>query len=308
MKRLLFFMTCLFSIFSSVAPAASFDVEGQARSALQYFLEEVERDPTLTHEEQLEKVREFKTFEERLSPEVAFRLTGFLLEENRARVIAMFQHAGLEEVEFKSSLADYDKAVLRVQKRDVETARQMLFFIAELKLHRQFVYEFGVALGCPERQLLRHDLCKLNANQFEGYARYFRGGKEEKDKLAYLMAWEEHQLEEHHHECYSRNGFDFDTFPQERLRNNMLEAVADLLAATKQRGGTTLTDWLLNHFPKKNPHPRLIPYLEEALIKAHSYYLESEKNPDSYPIFRGFPCWNQEIATLFKSIQGESIF
>ena len=117
------------------------------------------------------------------------------------------------------------------------------------------------------------------------------------------MAWEDHQHEEHHHECYNKVGFDFDNFPEERLRNNMLEVVADLLAATKQRGGTTLTDWLLNHFPNKNPHPRLIPYLEEALIKAHTFYLEGKANPDSNNIFRDLSCWNEEIAELFSELK-----
>lgn len=302
--KLLLLITCLCSAFlyATPTPPAS-AADRQVQAAMQYYLEEVERDPLLTHEEQHEKVQEFKTFAAQLSPEAASRITCLLLAECRARVIEIMQHATLDEIEMKSSLADYDRAVLNVQKMDVEIARQMLFFVAELKIHRAYVYEFGIALECPERQLLRHDLCKLNAEQFEGYARYFRGGKEEEDKLAYLAAWQEHQHEEHHHECYSQEGFDFDNFPQERLRDNMLEAVADLLAATKQRGGMTLTEWLLNHFPKKNPHPRLIPYLEEALIKAHAFYLENEVNPDSCAIFRGLPCWNQEIAELFSKLK-----
>lgn len=53
----------------------------------------------------------------------------------------------------------------------------MLFFVAELKIHRQYVYDFGIALGCPAKQLLRHDLCKLDIEQIEGYARYFRAGR-----------------------------------------------------------------------------------------------------------------------------------
>jgi hypothetical protein len=293
-----FFSGCL----SATAMPSASAPEGQEQAAMEYFLGEVERDSALAHEERHEKIREFKAFEDQLSPEVSYRLTLLLLEESRARVIEMFQQADLDELEIKNSLADFDKAVLSFQTMDVETARQILFFVAELKIHREYVYEFGVALGCPEKQLLRHDLCKLNAEQLEGYARYFRGGRQEEDKLAYLAAWQEHQLEEHHHECYS-NEFDFDNFPKERLRYNMLEAVADLLASTKQRGGTTLTDWLLNRFPRKNPHPRLIPYLEEALIKAHAFYLES----DSYPIFRGLPCWNHEIAELFSTLKKASL-
>jgi hypothetical protein len=171
------------------------------------------------------------------------------------------------------------------------------------KYFNRYVYAFGVALGCPEKQLLRHDLCKLEVEQLEGYARYFRGGETQEDKPGYLAAWQMHQLEEHHHECYSQAGFDFDTFSEERLRNSMLESVADLLASAKQRGGTTLTEWLLHDFPKKKPHPRLIPYFEQALLKAHAFYLESEQNPDSQSIFRGLSCWNREIAELFNKLK-----
>ena len=172
----------------------------------------------------------------------------------------MLQNAGLDSSEIDGFLAGYEEAILRVQNMNVEIAREMLFFVAELKIHRQYVYDFGVALGCPEKQLLRHDLCKLDVEQFEGYARYFRGGRQDEDKLGYLAAWELHQYEEHHHQSYSKEGFNFDNFPEERLRDNMLETVADLLAANKQRGGGTLIDYLVNIFPKQNPHPRLLPF------------------------------------------------
>jgi hypothetical protein len=168
----------------------------------------------------------------------------------------MLQNALLDELEIKVYLADYEKLILNTEQMEVEFARQMLFFVGELKTHRQYIYEFGMALGCPEKQLLRHDLCKLRVEQFEGYARSFRGGKQEVDKLAYLAAWREHQHEEHQHEAYSKEGFNFDNMTEECLRNNMLEAVADLLAATKQRGGYTLIDWLVTVFLKKStPSP-----------------------------------------------------
>ncbi len=315
MKNKLFsLIPCLFA---GVVPAANIDIthqlshistptiEKEAQVAFQYFLDEVEKDAILSHEEQHKKVQEFKTFADGLSPEVALLVTNLLLQETRSRIIDIFNKAGLEELEINEYLADYE-VVRRSEKMNVEFARQMLFFVAELKLHRQYVYEFGVALGCPEKQLLRHDLCKLHKEQFEGYARYFRGGRQEVDKLAYLAAWEEHQYEEHHHEAYTKEGFDFEKITDERLRNNMLEAVADLLAATKQRGGGTLIGWLVNVFPKKNPHPRLIPYLEEALKKAHAFYLESEKNPDAESIFKGFPCWNSDVEKAFGSLKATS--
>lgn len=278
--------------------------EEETQAAFQYFLDEVEQDALLTHEEQHDKIQEFKIFADNLSPKAASYLTSLLIEETRSRIIDMLQDAGLDSEEVDGFLVGYEEAILRVQNINVEIAREMLFFVAELKIHRQYVYDFGVALGCPEKQLLRHDLCKLDVEQFEGYARYFRGGRRDEDKLAYLAAWEIHQHEEHHHESYSKEGFDFDNFPEERLFNNMLESVADLLASSKQRGGGTLIHWLVNNYPKKHPHPRLLPFFEEALKKAHAFYLDSEENPDSkYRIFQGLPCWNSDLEEVFSELR-----
>ena len=190
---------------------------------------------------------------------------------------------------------------------NVETARQMLFFVAELKIHRQYVYEFGVALGAPAKQLLRHDLCKLSAEQFEAYVRYFRGGRLESDKAAFLAAWRIHQHEEHHLESYRKKKGYIDNFSDERLQNNMLEATADMLAATKQRGGGFLTDWLVNVFPKSNPHPRLIPFLRNGLKAAHEFYLESTVHSDSDSIFKDLPSWNSEVEEVFKKLASSNL-
>lgn len=315
MKNLFFcLILCSFMHAIYVAPVAgnqdvtfqtkiSFSLaESEAQAAFQYFLDEVELDATLTHEEQHNRIQEFKNFTDNLSPETASSLTSLLIEETRSRIIDMLQNAGLDNSEIDGFLAGYEEAILRVHNMNVEIAREMLFFVAELKIHRQYVYDFGVALGCPEKQLLRHDLCKLDVEQFEGYARYFRGGRQDEDKLAYLAAWELHQHEEHHHESYSKEGFDFDNFPEERLRNNMLESVADLLASSKQRGGGTLIDWLVSNYPKKHPHPRLLPFFEEALIKAHVFYLESEENSE-LRIFQGLPCWNSDVEEVFSRLK-----
>jgi hypothetical protein len=216
-----------------------------------------------------------------------FEEVGLILGETRGCIQDMLQHAGLDSTEIAIHLAGYEKAVLGVQNMTVKIAREMSTFVAELKIHRQYVYDFGVALGCPEKQLLRHDLCKLSAEQFEGYARYFSGGRQEEDKQRYLAAWQQHQCEEHHYQSYSKEGFSFDNFSEERLRNNMLEIVADLLAATVQRGGGTVVDYLIHVFPKQNPHRRLLPFLEEALRKAHTL---------------GFPCWNREVEEVFNAL------
>lgn len=285
-------------------PVLPSTVEEDARAIFQYFLEEVEMDPILTHEEQQEKVLEFKKFADHLSPDVADLVIDLLLKETRSRIIDMLQKAALDDLEIQACLADYEIAIHGVQDMNIEIAREMLFFVAELKIHRQYVYDFGVALGCPEKQLLHHDLCKLSASQFEGYARYFRGGKTEKDKPGYIAAWAVHQHEEHHCESYRKEGFNFDNFPEERIRNNMLESVADILASAKQRGGSTLIEWLVKSFPKKNPHPRLLPYVEEGLMKAHAFYVDSEANPDStHSIFKGLPCWNDTIAEVFRHMK-----
>lgn len=276
-------------------------LEDEAKAAFKYFYNEVEQDARLSHKQQYEKIQEFKNFAASLSPEVSSYVISLLLQETRSRIFDILQHANLDNSEIEAYLADYEKAILQVQHMTVETARQMLFFVEELKLHRQYVHDFGVALGCPEEQLKRHDLCKLSANQLEGYARYFRGGRQAEDRKAFLAAWEFHQHEEHHLESYSKDGFDFDSFSKERLKNNMLEVVADWLAASKQRGGGTLIDYLINVFPKKNHDPRLLPYLENALIKAHDLYLKSEEDPTS--LFKGFPCWNSDVAKVFQDLK-----
>jgi hypothetical protein len=279
-------------------------LENEAQTAFQYFLNEVEQDAVLTHEEQHNKIQEFKIFADNLPLEVATCLTNLLIEETRNRIVEILQNADLDSFEISEFLAGYEEAILKVQNMNVEIAREMLFFVAELKIHRQYVYDFGIALGCPEKQLLRHDLCKLDADQFEGYARYFRGGRLAEDKLGYLAAWERHQYEEHHHQSYSKEGFSFDSFSEERLRNNMLEAVADLLAATKQRGGGTLINYLVKIFPKQNPHRRLLPFLEDALKKAQAFNQYSSENPDSeFKLFQGLPCWNEDVEEAFNKLK-----
>lgn len=317
MKKLSFCLVlCLFTHVTNAAPFTgnenihfqiedSFSlVESQAQAAFQYLLDEVEKDDALTHEEQHDKIQEFKIFADNLSHEVATHLTSLLIEETRSRIIDMLQNAGLDSSEIDGFIAGYEEAILRVQNINVEIAREMLFFVAELKIHRQYVYDFGIALGCPAKQLLRHDLCKLDVEQFEGYARYFRGGMQEEDKLGYLAAWELHQYEEHHHQSYSKEGFNFEGFSEERIRDNMLETVADLLAANKQRGGGTLINYLVNIFPKQNPHQRLLPYLEDALKKAHAFHLDSEENPNSeFKLFQGLPCWNHYVEDVFIKLK-----
>lgn len=301
---------CSFSILPSICfseplteiTLATSIAEKEALIAFQYLLDELNLDATLSNEEQQAKVKDFEIFADKISPEVAPLLINLLLEETRTRILNMFQHAALDSLEINARLTDYENAIRKVQPMTVEIARQMLFFVAELEIHRQYVYEYGIALGCPPAQLLHHDLSKLSAEQFEGYARFFRGGKKEEDRLRYLAAWGFHQYEEHHHESYQKEGFSFVWFTDERLRNNMRESVADLLAAAKQRGGYSTIDWLVHVFPKHEPHYRLIPFLQEALIKAHTLYLEAEANPDSNSIFKGYPCWNEEIKEIFKGL------
>ena len=314
MNNQLFSLICLFGFITYATPVAAnpnaspqtyhSSEESEAQAAFQYLFDEVEQDAILSHEEQHKKIQEFKNFADNLTPEVASRLTSLLIQETRLRILDILQNADIDSLEIDSYLADYEKAILNVQNMTVEIARQMLFFVAELKIHRQYVHDFGVALGCPEKQLLHHDLCKLSENQFEGYARYFRGGRLAEDRPAFLAAWELHQYEEHHLESYSKKGVDFDSFSEERLRNNMLETVADWLAAAKQRGGGSILDHLIKVLPKKNYDPRLFPYLENALIEAHALYLKSEENPASESLFQGYPCWNSDIEMVFRNLKG----
>ena len=85
MKNLSFCLVlCLFMHIIYAAPVAgnqnihfqiedSFSsVESEAQAAFQYFLDEVEQDATLTHEEQHDKIQEFKIFADNLSPEGSY--------------------------------------------------------------------------------------------------------------------------------------------------------------------------------------------------------------------------------------------
>src|SRR5690348_16052362 len=101
----------------------------------QYILEEVELDATLSDEEQRDKISEFKTFADNLSPQMACHLTDLLLEETRSRIVDMLPNAGLDSLEIATYLAGYEKAVLELDNMTTEIARAMLFFVAELKIH-----------------------------------------------------------------------------------------------------------------------------------------------------------------------------
>lgn len=298
MKNFLFFSFLVLSMSLSLFAASSNMGHQEAQTAFQYLLKEVDRDATIGNEEQQAMVENFERLADQISPEATPLLINLLLEETQARIFYILQNAALNEFEVNERLASNQKAIQGVELMTVEIARQMLFFVAEFEIHRHYVYEYGMALGCPAEQLLRHDLSKLSAEQFEGYARFFRGGRKEIDRPRQLAAWALHQYEEHHHESYQKEGFSFDEFPEERLRNNMRESVADILAAARQRGGYSTIQWLTNVFPKHKPHYRLIPFFQEALIKAHALYLKAEEDPSSENTF--YPCWNEEIEEIFK--------
>ncbi|CRX39207.1 hypothetical protein [Estrella lausannensis] len=291
MKIILFLFTVCCSLLLSCAEPAA-----EAQTVFEYLLFEIEQDAVLSTEERLEKIKEFKLRIGSLPKNEASWLTRLLLQETRSRITDILKHASLEEAEIETHLAEYEQTTQNVHFMTPELARQRLFFVADLKIHRQYVYEFGIALGCEERQLLRHDLCKLSAKHFEG-------GWEDEERLTYLAARGEHQNEEAYHDSFGLNCDDFDSFSEESLRTTALESVADWLAVTKQRGGSTISCSLISNFTKNNPHPRLIPFLKEALIKAHVHYLDSKQNPDTANIFANLPCWSKEVEEFFESLK-----
>lgn len=280
------------------------NINKEALAAYVYYLHEASHEHLLSKEEREIKLQEFEALAEGLSPATKPVLIDLLLTDTYYRVLDIFKNAGLNDTEINDRLANFENAIQNTTEMSVEIARQMLFFVTELVIHRHYVYEFGIALGCPKEQLLLHDLSKLTIEQFEGYARYIKGGKKESDKAGFLKAWEYHQLEEHHLERYEKEGYSPEEISGERLMHSMRETVADLLAATKERGdpNKSLIDWLLTALPKKKLHTRLLPFLRDALIAAHALYEEAEKNPDSQSIFKGFPCWNEQVAAEFKQL------
>src|ERR1700722_13024103 len=114
-------------------------VDRKARIALQYLLDEVALDPMLSKEKQLEKIQEFQKFSAELSPEVSSLLISLLLEKTHSCVMSLLQNAGLDDLEVNARLADYENAILRAQNMTVEIARQMLFFVADMEITRQYV-------------------------------------------------------------------------------------------------------------------------------------------------------------------------
>ena len=99
---------------------ASSSVENEVQAVFEYFLNEVELDATLTHEEQYQKIQEFKMVESQLSPKAASCLTSLLIEETRLRIIDMLKNAALDSLEMNQFLASYEKAILDVQNMNVE--------------------------------------------------------------------------------------------------------------------------------------------------------------------------------------------
>lgn len=282
-------------------------VEQQARINFQWLLNEAAQDHLISKAEQQKKVEEFQIFASQVSPKVAPLLTQLLLQETHDRVSQILDSASLTWDERNAHLSSYEKGIRNVKEMNVEVARQMLFFVTELTIHRQHIYQFGIALGCPADQLLRHDLSKLSAEQFEGYARYFKGGRKEADKAGFQKAWGHHQYEEHHLARYKKEGFGPENLSDERLRNNMRETAADYLASTLERSdNSTLVDWLVTSFPKSKPHPRLLPFLAEALQDAHALYLTAEQTGDDTSIFKGLPCWSDEVAEIFQKLQAQA--
>src|SRR5690348_7007813 len=105
-NKLLFCFLFSFTIFASQTSNPTLAVEEEAHKALQYLLDEVELDPMLSKEDQLEKIHEFQKYSAALSPEVSSHLTDLLLEKMHARVLCLFQQAGLVGEEVNARLAD----------------------------------------------------------------------------------------------------------------------------------------------------------------------------------------------------------
>lgn len=89
--------------------------EDEAQAAFEYILNEVERDALLSHQEQQDKVQEFKNFADQLSPRAALKLKDLLLHETRCRIVDMLQQSGLDSLKIEKCLADYNKTVLKVK-------------------------------------------------------------------------------------------------------------------------------------------------------------------------------------------------
>jgi hypothetical protein len=144
-----------------------------------------------------------------------------------------------------------------------------LRYLKTLLLHKLFVFYAGLfkIRGIPILRLIIHDWQKFLPIEFVPYARYFQGGKLDRDKVSFMYAWNHHvKFGEHHWEHWLLNpDYNFGgadngkiPIPPKYIR----EMVADWMGASRAyTGGWDMTEWL-----NENLQERIEPNLHRDTI------------------------------------------
>lgn len=144
-------------------------------------------------------------------------------------------------------------------------------FLKSLLVHKWHVIKAGLFLAVPLWRLIIHDWQKFTPSEFTQYAKYFHGGKSNKE--AFMFAWVHHvHRGPHHWEYWLLNpSYNFSLakdgmipMPEKYVR----EMVADWMGASKAY--TSYWDiaiWLNKHGPKMRLHEITKSRLDDILYE-----------------------------------------
>ena len=131
----------------------------------------------------------------------------------------------------------------------------------------------------PFHRLIIHNWHKFLPMEFIAYAKYFHGGKQDKDKAPFMMAWNHHvKLGKNHWEHWLLNpNYNFSTAVDGKLPmppKYVREMVADWMGASRTKTNSwDMTDWLEKTIPeiKYDFHPKTCLALEKILCDELKY-------------------------------------
>lgn len=139
-----------------------------------------------------------------------------------------------------------------------------LDYLKSLLLHKWYVFLAGLETGVPVWRLIVHDWQKFTPSEFPKYARYFFGGKQEKDKEPFMYAWLHHvHYGPHHWEYWLLNpNYNFASGENGKLpmpETYVREMVADWMGASRvYTGSWDMTEWLKKNLPRIRPNMHIV--------------------------------------------------
>jgi len=156
-------------------------------------------------------------------------------------------------------------------------------FLKSLMRHKYYVFLAGLKTGVPIWRLIIHDWQKFTLSEFPQYARYFFGGKQEKDKESFMLAWLHHvHYGKHHWEHWLLNpNYNFSTGINGKLpmpETYVREMVADWMGASKTYTGSwNMAVWLSNNGSRMeaNMHKDTIDLVHKVLIELDYFFTDN---------------------------------